>query len=45
MGKHDINYSVYSEFKCYFEFFRIILIVIGIFWCRDAGIVGGKMQF
>ena len=39
------KYSANSEFKCYFEFFPTVLIAIGLFWCRDSGIVVQKSKF
>ena len=42
MGKNVTHFSVNSESKRYFNFFLTVLIVIGIFWCRDSGEVGEK---
>ena len=43
--KNLTNYSVNSEFKCCFEFFPPVLVVIGIIWYRDWGIVVEKGNF
>ena len=46
-GGKITNYSVNTEFNCYFEFFPTVIIVIGIFWChgigREKGELSGKM--
>ena len=45
MGENVTTYSENPEFNCDFEFLPIVLIVIGVFWCRDRGVVVKKGNF
>ena len=45
MGENATNFSVNSKLERYFEFFTTVLIIKGIFGCRDLGIDGEKGSF